>query len=216
MFSKRFLGSIAAAILVCLPSAGMAEDYDGNHFEFTMGFITGEQDYTGTHFQRDGDSTLTLADPFLEKPFNQVNVHGLRYEIRLVASYVRMTMGMDFPFTAYRLADATGSYQVEGRTIEVITDDLSPIDLHFGIGGEFWMGPLAAYADLIGGVHWTDASFLVDGENLDYSALTFNFWARAGLRVHVKDWLFLAAAGEIGIVGDLKWMAELSVGFAIM
>ncbi len=216
MFSKRFLGSLAATILVCFPGAGMAGDYDGNHFEITMGFITGEQDYTGTHFQRKGNTALTLAAPFLEKPFNRVSLHGLRYEACLVANYVRMTMGVDIPFTSYRLSDATGTYEIDGRAVEVITDDLSPFDLHFGIGGEFWMGPVAAYADLIGGVHWTDASFLVEGENLDYSALTFNFWARAGLRVHVKDWLFLAVAGEIGIVGDMKWMAELSVEFAIM
>ncbi|MBW1808283.1 MAG: hypothetical protein JRJ87_08825 [Deltaproteobacteria bacterium] len=217
MSSRLLAASAAAVVLVCLPlELPRADDKNDGHFEFTMGFVTGEQKHSGTHFKRETDSRLHLDEPFLHAPFNQVHVHGLRYELRLVSHHVRMTAGFDVPFTSYQTADATNSYEIDDRLVEVVAEELRPYDLHFGIGGEYWIGPVAAYADLLGGVHWTYATFLVDGEHLDYSATSFNFWARVGLRFHVKDWLFLAAAGEIGLVGDLRWAAELSVGFAIM
>jgi len=56
----------------------------------------------------------------------------------------------------------------------------------------------------------------VTASKVSYGSFGFGFSGRAGVRLHVRKWFFAAAAGEIGIIGDVRWGAELSVGFALM
>jgi len=193
---------------------------EGDHFEFSMGFLAGQRSYTDTSFEFD-DGTAKgiggggLVEPFVKPPFDKVTVLGLRYDLRLVMSYIRMTVGFDLPFPTYKASNSVGVYNVGGAPRQVTVQSLSAKELRFGIGGEYPYKSIAVYADLVGGVHWVDTELSIDGYTAEYGAASFAFSGRAGVRAHVRKWFFATASGEVGFVGDIRWNAELSVGFSV-
>lgn len=190
------------------------------HGELTMGFITGGRRYDALSFAHESggegiEGAGGLVQPFVEPPFDGVLAFGLRYDVRLVVSYVRMTAGVDIPFPAYDAQGTAAGREVGGEERQIVVQAIRPWELRFGIGGEYPLGIVAPYVDLLGTVCWVDADLAVDGELTRYRATSFGFAARAGARVHVRPWFFVAASGEVGIVGSVFWGAELSVGFAL-
>lgn len=223
----RMMRSVVGLVVVALGSAGQAaraqaqshdesEDAD-EKVEMTMGFIGGERSYEGMAFETDASvpGAGALVEPFDGAPFDRVGVLGLRYDVRLVVSHVRMTAGVDFPFATYRASDATGTYRVLDQDARVTVQSLRPYELRFGIGGEGRVGPVALFGDLLGGVHWVNATLSIEGQSADYSAVAFAFSLRAGARFYVRDWFFISAAGDLGLVGPVLWNAELSLGFSL-
>lgn len=190
------------------------------HGEFTMGFLAGGRRYDDATFAYDhgaGDveGAGGLVAPFEGAPFDGVLAFGLRYDVRLVVSYVRMTAGVDFPFPSFAARDTVARYDVAGVEREVVVQELRPYVLRFGIGGEVTFGPVTPFVDLLGSVHWTGAALSIDGEQALFRTSAFGFAIRAGLRVHLRDWFFISVSGDAGLVGDVVWGAELSVGFAV-
>lgn len=191
-----------------------------DHMEFSMGFLTGQRSYSKTQLNyRSGASTTpgigTLNEPLKESPFNSVLVAGLRYDVRLVVSYIRMTAGFDLPFPIYDISQTSKPYVISGTQRTVQTSAISEKVLRFGLGGEYPLGPVAPFVDVQGSLHWTNATLAVDGLDAEYASLAFGFSVRGGLRLHVRKWFFAAASGEVGIVGPVRWGAELSVGFSV-
>ena len=191
----------------------------GDHFEFTMGFLAGQRSYTNTSFKfvdgtAEGIGGGGLAKPFTREPFNNATVLGLRYDVRLVMSFIRMTVGFDLPFPTYKVSDSTAPEDVNGTTRQVTVQSLSSKELRFGIGGEYPFKKVALFADIIGGVHWVDTELAIDGYKANYAATSFAFSGRAGVRAYVRKWFFATASGEVGIIGDLRWNAEVAVGFS--
>lgn len=191
----------------------------GDHFEFTMGFLAGQRSYSDTSFKFDGGTAEGiggggLVAPFVKPPFDLTTVLGLRYDVRLVMSFIRMTVGFDVPFTTYKVSDSTGAYDVNGTMRQVTVQGLSAKELRFGIGGEYPFKKVAIFADLIGGVHWVDSELSIDGYKANYGATSFAFSGRAGVRAYVRKWFFATASGEFGLIGDLRWNAEVGVGFS--
>jgi len=181
-----------------------------DHFEFSMGFVGGYRRFDRMAFE--GDPTL---DPSLYRtePLDGVQAYGLRYDVRLVVAYTRMTVGIDFPFTQYTVADTTRTL-ADGRQATVAR--VKPFAFRFGIGGEIPIGPVAPFVDILGSIHSVRATYDIDDVEREVKARSFGFSARAGLRLHVRKWFFASLAGEVGIVGPTVWAAELSVGFAVM
>lgn len=197
-------------------SQGFAQ---GDHFEFTMGFLAGQRSYSNTSFKFDGGTAEGiggggLVAPFVKPPFDKTTVLGLRYDVRVVMSFIRMTVGFDLPFTTYKVSDSTGPYNVNGTMRQVTVQALSSKELRFGIGGEYPFKKVAIFADLIGGVHWVDSQLAIDGYKANYEATNFAFSGRAGVRAYVRKWFFATATGEVGLIGDLRWNAEVGVGFS--
>lgn len=191
-----------------------------DHLELSMGFLSGGRSYLKTPFTRAGAPSPTLSPelyaPFQHAPFDNVLANGLRYDVRLVVSYVRLTVGLDLPFASYSPTEANSRQIINGVERQVTLDSLGFRDLRFGIGGEVPIGPIAPFVDVMGAVHWVNARVAVDGQATDFDANSFGFSIRAGARVHVRKWFFATASGEVGLVGDVRWAAELSVGFAIL
>ena len=131
-----------------------------------------------------------------------------------MVSHVRMTVGVDFPFASFAPGDTRRSYGVAGVEREIAVQKIRPYELRFGIGGEYTFGRFTPFADLIGEVDWVDTELTVDGTTVEYEASSFGFSARAGARLYLRDWFFVAAAGDIGIVGQRFWGVELSLGFS--
>lgn len=192
----------------------------GDHFEFTMGFLAGQRSYSQTSFKfkegtAEGIGGGGLVAPFVKAPFDNATVLGLRYDLRLVMSFIRMTVGFDVPFPTYKVSDSAGAYDVSGTMRQVTVQSLSAKELRFGIGAEYPFKKVAIFADLIGGVHWVDTELAIDGYKATYGATNFAFSGRAGVRGYVRKWFFASASGEVGLVGDLRWNAEVSVGFSV-
>jgi hypothetical protein len=208
---------VVDCITIADPTPARADDELHDHAEFTMGFLAGERRYADIPFSLvdGGGSSLVSNDahaPFLHAPLDKVSVYGVRYDARLVVSFVRMTAGFDLPFAATGTSSST--YDIGGTPRTVSVDSLRPYELHFGIGVEAPTHQVVPFVDLLGGVHWVTASLLVDGQKVDYRATTFGFAARAGVRVQLREWFFAQLAGEIGLGGDIRWGGELSVGFS--
>jgi len=191
-----------------------------DHLELSMGFAAGQRSWAGQSFAFEGGGAGDIAgagglvEPFRDEPFDAAAVYGLTYDARLVVSYVRMTVGIGIPFPSYRAE--TTSVTLDGEPRELTVQSLSAFELRFGIGGEYAIGAIAPFVDLLGSIHWIDSTLTIDGREARYGARTFAFSARAGLRLHVRRWFFAAASGEVGLVGDVRWGADLSVGFAFL
>jgi len=189
-----------------------------DHMEFSMGFLSERRSYQGANFAPSGAEAVpgasTLVDPFRRAPFQATQLNGLRYELRLVAAYVRMTAGIDIPFASYRVSDATGVYNVGGTNRTVSVRSLGVSDIHFGIGAEYPLGPVAPFVDVLGAMRWVTAGMAIDSARQDYEARVFGLGVRGGLRLHVRRWLFVSAAAQVGLLGDLRWGGDLNVGFA--
>ncbi|HJK91436.1 MAG TPA: hypothetical protein RMH85_05200 [Polyangiaceae bacterium LLY-WYZ-15_(1-7)] len=182
-----------------------------DHFELSMGFLAGQRRYGDLRWS----GTQGLPAGALEgAPFDApVPALGLRYDVRLVVAYVRMTAGVDVPFTAYDVED-TRRTLADGRELSIT--ELKPFSLRFGIGGELPVGPVAPFLDLLGSIDFTRATLELDGDAHELEARSFGFALRAGARLHVREWFFATASAEVGLVGTTRWGAELSVGFALM
>ena len=215
MFRSACSWVIAALTLALLsPSAG-AED-TGDHFEFTFGFMGGQRDYSDASFAYEaGDGSQSLVAPFENAPFDELTVLGLRWELRGVLSFVRMTMAFDLPFSSFRAEDTRADFDVDGVSQEVIVQAIKPYDLRFGLGGEYSFGALAPYVDLMGGLNWTNASLTAGGQSVSYASQMFNLSVRGGLRVYLRDFFFITVSGEAGFLGNITWNTELSAGFSI-
>lgn len=183
-------------------------------FEMTMGFIAGQRAYQDLNFESRNGVAASLTQPFLAAPFTGATVMGLRYDVRMIVTFVRMTLGLDLPFTTFRSADTKASYMLDGKMASVTVQALRPYELRFGLGGEVPVSIFAPFVDLIGAAHWVDAGLAVDSEKADFRAQTFGFSLRAGVRAQVNKWFFALISGEAGLYGPVRWNAELSVGFS--
>lgn len=192
-------------------SEGLADGRAWGHFEASMGFVAGQQSYDELRFSRESGPANAPPEALQGAPYEGTEVFGLRYDVRLVVSHVRMTAGIDFPFTSFSAEDAVRDTGVGVRRVE----SLKSYVLRFGIGGEYAFGPVAPFVDVLGSVHWVNTTLVFGGESAGYAASAFGFSARAGVRLQVRDWFFASIAGEVGILGPVRWGAELSVGFCV-
>jgi hypothetical protein len=202
---------LACFALSSLVAANAHAD-DDEHIAFSIGFLGAARDYRNTPFDLQSGAAPLGPDPrepFHHAPFDRLPVYGLRYDTRLVISGVRMTAGFDFPFAG---AAAT-QMNLAGAERTVTLSSLRPYDLRFGIGWEAPTRRLVPFIDLLGGVHWTRATLIVDGQPVSYAATAFAYSVRAGVRVDLRKAFFLAAAGELGLGGDVRYGGELVVGF---
>jgi hypothetical protein len=214
---------LCLALSICLVAPGVAvaaeDDANraaGDHFEGSFGFLVGQRSYQDRPFVfESGEGSRDLAEPFGAAPYDRVAVLGLRYDLRLVVSHVRMLVGLDLPFAIFNSRDTQRSYVVDGQSRQVLVQSLRPYELRFGLGVEHGFGPVAPFLDLVGAVHWDATDLSVDGLTATYQTVGFGFAARAGVRVQLRRWFFVTASGELGLVGSGRWSADLSVGFRV-
>jgi len=192
-----------------------------DHIEFTMGFIGGYKNYSNVPFsyekgggQIPGHASLTK--PFQQAPYNGVPVMGLRWEGRVVFSYIRMTIGLDLPFTHFTPRSTLKEYTIQGKERKVTVQSIAPFELRFGLGGEYSIDKkFTPFIDLIGAVQWIQTSLTIDGEQVSYNTRSFGFSVRGGLRIRLRKWFFTSLSGQVGILGTSVWGAELSMGFRL-
>ncbi|MGZ6095951.1 MAG: hypothetical protein ACXWUG_28170, partial [Polyangiales bacterium] len=178
--ASLFVRSVTLSSVSLVASAAFAADSDehsdslSDHVAFSMGFLGAARDYRNSPFEVKSGSGAALlgpdpSAPFHQMPFDRLPVAGLRYDTRVVVSGVRMTAGFDFPF-----ASGTVTHANLGGVDRTLTlASLRPYELRFGIGYEAPTKKIVPFIDLLGGVHWTTANLLVDGEPVSYSSTAF-------------------------------------------
>lgn len=185
-----------------------------SYLQFTMGFLAGGRSYSNSSFESQNGVAPNLTEPFVHVPFNSETVLGLRYDLRVVYSYVRGTIGVDFPFTTFAGREAVGQYPLNGQNVEVAIQSVRPYELRFGIGGEYPVWAFAPFVDFIGSAYFANVGAAVNGEKAEYRASGFGFSFRGGVRAHLQKWFFVQVAGDAGVYGPVRWNAELSIGFS--
>ncbi len=215
---RLFIVAVIAAAGLC--NVADAQDSEGpepladetisawDHFELSMGFIAGSRRYGELTYE----GSQRYASMLDSAPFDDALVFGLRYDLRLVVSYVRMTVGVDIPFPTFDSAATT--VMIDG--MDTTLTQLRGWNLHFGIGGEYPVGPVAPFLDILGDVGFAEAQFSSAAGDDTLNGRGFGFALRGGVRLHVRKWFFASASAEVGLVGDIRWGTELSVGFALM
>jgi hypothetical protein len=126
-----------------------------------------------------------------------------------------MTMGFDLPFADLGASGAPRQYTIDGAQVDIGVGRVDPYELRFGLGVEVPVGPVVPFVDLVGAVQWVDVTLASGKDTAAYESTGFGFAARAGAQLFVDDYLFVEAAGEIGLIGATVWTATLSVGFSV-
>lgn len=213
--ARFVLAALLASTL--LPASALADEGE-DHLEISLGFLAGQRAYDKLPFVRaGGPSELfggTLPASIVSgASLDEVLVYGLHWDLRVVLSYVRMTLGFDLPFADGGAFGGSRHVTVRGVERDVTLTDVSPYELRFGLGGEIPFDVIVPFVDLIGAVHWVDVELATGEDLVDYEATRFGFSVRAGAKIYLEEPLFVEVAGEAGIVGDTIWSATLAVGF---
>jgi hypothetical protein len=208
MNSLRFALFFFPALALMAAPAAADPVATGDHVEATMGFLVAAQDHRATGFANEGAPALAAA--FAGAPYDRTLGLGLRYDARAVLSHVRMTVGLDLPFTAFAGAATT---RLDGH--DVTPRSMWSYAARFGLGAEYPVGAVTPFVDLQGALQWVSATVDVDGRAVEYAATRFGFTGRAGLRVHLRRWFFVTASGEVGLIGPTRWSADVGVGFRL-
>ena len=193
------------------------EEESTSHFELAMGFMGGDRDYRGAGFSYTGGEGgagggKSLIEPLERSPFDGARAFGPSWELRQVVERVRFTVGLQKPFTSFRLSDAT-SVTADGQ--QVGARSLSSWELRLGLGFEYQLGRVTPFVDLIGQIDWLTAQLTVDQQPATYRASSFAMSARGGARIQVSKLVFVAPSAEVGFTGDVRWTAQLMVGIKL-
>jgi hypothetical protein len=187
------------------------------HLEYGMGFTGGLRDesQTGFVFSGGGASSVPgaqgLISPFSQAPYDRLQVMGLAWELRAVVDHLRLTVGVQKPFAGFSLLDAQSTSSVGTVSPRAVT----LWDVRFGFGVEHRFRYLTPFADLLGDAQSVATDLTVDGAPASYKAWTFGFTARAGVRLHLGHYLYLAPMGELGVYGPVRWAVALQAGWVV-
>jgi hypothetical protein len=189
------------------------------HFELSFGFMGGARDESRVGFIFAGGDAgsipgaSALSAPFATAPFSNLLVTGPSLEARWVQHHVRMTVGMQKPFAQFVLGQGVSGTDLQGVTREVSVRSFSFWDLRLGLGGEVTYRSVTPFADLCGDVQWVSSDVTIDGSAGSFKALMFGYSIRAGVRVAISDYLYVAPSAEFGLLGPQRYGAQLLVGF---
>lgn len=186
-------------------------------WELTMGFMGGVLDPSllPLVFQ-EGSASAVPGATGLVAPFGGPSVRSLitagpAWEARVVQQHVRFTAGLQRPFAQFR----QGALDVDLGGLQVSPRALSLWVVRFGLGGEYRLGRVTPFADLLGDVALASADLTVGGEQGVYRSSSFGFSVRAGARLAVNESLSIGLAGEYGLLGAPRFGATLLVGWVI-
>jgi hypothetical protein len=179
-------------------------------FEGTIGFLGGWSRYA------DGGLSGPLpADAFERGVGAGAPIAGLRYDVRLVVAFVRMTVGIDLAWSLFRAQDTTRTIVIDDGA-RTLSDRAAFLwALRFGLGLELSASEdVRLFADVIGSVRFLEVQSTLDDVNVTSASVSFAPGLRLGARVRVHEAFFVQLAADGSPFGP--WFAgDLSVGGAI-
>lgn len=208
---------LVAALL--LSTAGVDQDCcdrAGNHVELSFGYLGQWSDERNRALElkpsaTDPSGAGAVTDPFLGAPFSSAVLAGPTLEWRAISKHIRLTVGVRFPFAAFRPSDTAQLVTLGGVQREVLVRSVSMWDLRTGVGFEVPFARVTPFLDVLGDVQTMSTQLSIDGEVASYTGRAFSLGGRVGLRYQV-DHVFLALAAEATAVGPLRLGASLQAG----
>jgi hypothetical protein len=187
------------------------------HIELTTGFRVTGHDFSDVPFalESGGGELGELGIAALAgDDVDGVEALGARVGVRLGLHPLRVGFGFDLPGHANVARRSSPAGGDGSHTLRI--ERVSHWGFEVALGGEIpfdgYGDPGGVYLDLVGSYHDIDAQLLIDGQRAVYTADTFDALLRGGVRIPVRDWLFVHVAAEVGLVGDTVWGAELGLG----
>lgn len=179
-------------------------------FEGTMGFVGAYARYASVGLR--GEPMLPRG-AFDGGPLDGVAMAGLRYDVRLVVSCVRMTVGGDL---GWGMFDASGSRTVDvgGSPTTLAERSLFDGALRFGLGLEASVEGVRLFADLLGVIHFVELGIETQGVASTLHATVFTPALRAGVRIPVTDGFFVQLSADGSPFAPSAIGGDLSVGGA--
>lgn len=174
--------------------------------ELTMGFAGGYGRYADLGL---GQSTLP-AGAIDGGSVSGAAMAGLRYDLRLVVAFVRMTVGGDL---LWGLFSSSAERMVSG--VRVRDERLFDGALRFGLGLEANVEGVRLFADVLGTVHFVENVLFFDGTAVGTTSTAFAPGARIGVRVPVVSHFFVQASIDASPFGPTWIGGDISVGGAI-
>ncbi len=179
-------------------------------FELTMGFAGAYARYAELGLT---GSTMLPPGTFEGGPAAGAAMAGLRYDARLVVSFVRMTVGGDL---LWGLFDGQSRLLDEGGVPITITDRrIFDGVLRFGLGLEANLDGVRLFADLLGTLHFVEVAVERQGDAVTHTAVGFAPGLRLGVRLPIVDSFFVQLSADGSPFGPSYVGGDLSVGGAI-
>ncbi len=200
----------SAEALAPTPPPVSREDADTPiRFEVTLGFVGGYARYADLGF-----GSPIPQGALASGAATGLGMSGVRYDLRLVVSFVRMTVGADF---TWGFLDPTNARTVDdGGTVRTVSDQrIFDGGLRFGLGLEANLDRVRLFADVIGTVHFVEAQIRLDTTSVTQVATGFSPGLRVGARVAIAEAFFAQIAVDGSPFGPTWVGGDLSVGFAI-
>jgi hypothetical protein len=179
-------------------------------FEGTLGFLGGWSRY----------ADAGLSGPLPASAFEQgvgagAPIAGLRYDVRLVVAFVRMTVGADLAWSLFRAQDTTRTIAIDDGMRTLSDRSAFLWALRFGLGLELGVSEdVRLFGDVIGSVRFLEVQSTLDGTNVTSSVVSFAPGLRVGARIRIVDGFFVQLAADASPFGP--WIAgDLAVGGAI-
>lgn len=123
-------------------------------------------------------------------PATALATTGLRYDLRLVVAFVRMTVGADVLFGLFDTSSEGRVVESGDASLRVAERRFFEWSLRFGLGLETTVGDVRLFADALVVVHFVEAEVAIDDRPTDYAALAASPGLRLGVRIPIVDAFF--------------------------
>lgn len=179
-------------------------------FEGTLGFLGGWARYADQGLGGSLPEGAFDAGPVAGAP-----IAGLRYDVRLVVAFVRMTAGADLAWSLFDARESSRALAFDDGARTLRDRSVFLWSLRFGLGLELAAtDDVRLFADLLGSVRFLEVQSLLEGTPVTSSVTSFAPGLRVGARMRVVDAFFVQLAADASPMGP--WVTgELSVGGAI-
>lgn len=212
LLEAALLGTLLVGVALA-PRPALAQERDPMEhmrFEGTLGFLGGWAGHSDA-----GLSGSLPPSAFESGAVPGTPIAGLRYDVRLVVAFVRMTAGADLAWGMFRASDTARPVTTPDGEQTLVDRSLFLWALRFGLGLEATLDDrVRLFADLTGSVRFLEVGTSLDGVSSSQSAVTFAPGLRLGARFRIVDSFFVQVGADASPFGP--WIAgDVSVGGAI-
>ncbi len=175
-----------------------------------MGFVGGAARYSEVGLTGD----LAVPRMFDAGPATAVAMTGLRYDLRLVVAFVRMTVGADVLFGLFDASSGGRSVETGDGSVRVVDRRFFEWSLRFGLGLEVAAGPVRLFADALLVAHFVEAEVAIDAQPMTYTAIAASPGLRLGARIPIVGAFFAQVELDGAAYAPTWGGAAISVGGA--
>jgi hypothetical protein len=211
------------AVALALPAAAAAREsrdrglqIEAPHLQLGIGFHGGARSWGDAPFawaDDDGTELAGATGPFDRAPFQDTLGLGPAAELRYVTAPLRLTLGYRPTFPDWSGRQAERATSQSGERVASAAGGAYAHELRFGLGVEApSLGAVTPFIDVMGDLCIVQAQLIMDSQQSELTSTTYALVPRVGLRVMLKDSVFLEVAGEHGVFGTTRYGGHVMLG----